>query len=411
MANSLQKKFGQSSWRIATREVEACVTETGGHLGPITFRIRKKKIQPFAIAPWAEEKIPKNLPAVLKVLQGDFFAMPFGGNETAFKGEHHLPHGETANAKWKCESIGADNLHLSLKTKVRSGRVDKHIFLRAGHTAVYQRHIITNMKGAMSLGHHAMLQFPTAAGSGRLSTSRFLRGHVAPLPLENSADLGRSFLKSGSVFRSLEKVPTQNGDWTDLSIYPARRGFDDLVLLEADIRQPLAWTAVTFPTKGYVWFALKDPRVLRQTILWMSNGGRRYAPWNRRHINVIGLEEVTSYFHYGLAESAKRNSLTTNGAQTCHHLQTKKPLVVNYIMAVAAIPSRFDRVAKILPASDKQSVRLISQSGKSVNVLLALEFLGEIGAQASRMRVSILSDSTTRRRDACAPKDCAPIKT
>ncbi|MEP6664344.1 MAG: hypothetical protein ABJC04_11850, partial [Verrucomicrobiota bacterium] len=163
------------------------------------------------------------------------------------------------------------------------------------------------------------------------------------------------------------------------------------------------WTAVTFPTKGYVWFALKDSCVLRQTILWLSNGGRRYAPWNRRHVNVMGLEEVTSYFHYGLAESAKKNPLTAKGAQTCYHLQTKKPLVVNYIMAVAAIPSGFDRVAKISPSFDQQSVQLISRSGQSVSVPVALEFLGEIGAKASRLRVSTSRETPPRRRDACAP--------
>src|SRR5205085_926832 len=138
-------KFGQPSWRISTCDVEAFVTETGGHLGPVTFRIGGKKIQPFAIAPWAEETTPRNLPAMLK--------------------------------------------------------------------------------------------FSEASGSGRLSTSRFLRGHVAPKPWENPAAGGYSCLKSGSVFRSLEKVRTQDGGWTDLTAYPTRRGFEDLVLLETDLRQ------------------------------------------------------------------------------------------------------------------------------------------------------------------------------
>ncbi len=146
MSKRLQVKFGRRSWRIATREVEAFVTETGGHLGPVTFRIGKKRIQPLAIAPWAEEKTAKNMLPLLKVLRGDFFCMPFGGSEKAFKGERYPSHGETANEKWKCESIGADSLHLSLKTKVCFGRADKHIFLRAAHTAVYQRHIISSMK-------------------------------------------------------------------------------------------------------------------------------------------------------------------------------------------------------------------------------------------------------------------------
>jgi hypothetical protein len=41
-----------------------------------------------------------------------------------------------------------------------------------------------------------------------------------------------------------------------------------------------AWTAVIFPEQRYVWFALKNPRLLR------SNGGRHYAPWHGRHVSV-----------------------------------------------------------------------------------------------------------------------------
>ena len=57
----------------------------------------------------------------------------------------------------------------------------------------------------------------------------------------------------------------------------------------SDTRLPFAWTAVAFPQQRQVWFALKDPRLLRATIFWISNGGRYYPPWNGRHRNVMGL--------------------------------------------------------------------------------------------------------------------------
>ena len=133
---------------------------------------------------------------------------------------------------------------------------------------------------------------------------------------------------------------------------------------------------MTFPAEGYVWFALKDPRVLRQTVFWLSNGGRHYAPWNGRHVNVLGLEEVTAYFHYGLAESAKKNPLSAVGVPTCFTLNARTPLTVNYIMAVAPIPKGFDRVAQILPTADGRSVRLVSRSGGKVRVPIDLNFLG-----------------------------------
>jgi hypothetical protein len=375
MKPKLKIKQGQPSWRVTNAAVEAFVTETGGHLGPVTFKVGAKKIQPFSVAPWAEEKTGSKLLSILKVLRGDFFCLPFGGNAAKFRGEQHPVHGETANGRWRLEFAAASTLHLSLKTKIRAGRVDKHIFLRPGQTAVYQRHIINGMSGPMSLGHHAMLKFPDSGGL--VATSRFVHGEVAPVPQEQPAAGGYSCLKVGGKFRSLTKVPLADGGFTDLTVYPAHRGFEDFVMLVSDLRQAFAWTAVTFPDEGYVWFALKDPRVLRETLFWLSNGGRHYAPWNGRHINVLGLEEVTAYWG-GLAESVKQNPLSTKGYATCHHLDPKAPLTVNYLMAVAAIPKGFDRVKSIQPAKDGQSVKLTSHSGRRLVALVDLNFL-ELG--------------------------------
>ena len=79
-------------------------------------------------------------------------------------------------------------------------------------------------------------------------------------------------------------------------------------MVVSDAALPLAWTAVAFPRERFVWFALKDPKVLGGTVLWMSNRGRHYPPWSSRHLNVMGLEEVTANFHLGLAASAAAES-------------------------------------------------------------------------------------------------------
>jgi hypothetical protein len=123
-----------------------------------------------------------------------------------------------------------------------------------------------------------------------------------------------------------------------LSRYPARRGFEDLATIVHDDRVPFAWTAVTFAAEGYVWLTLKDPRVLRQTIFWISNGGRHYAPWSGRHVDVMGVEDVTSYFHEGLAASAAPNAFTRAGWPTAVRLSPHRPTVVNSVMVVVRVP-------------------------------------------------------------------------
>ncbi len=180
-------------------------------------------------------------------------------------------------------------------------------------------------------------------------------------------------LKPGAGFRSLESVPLMTGGSADLTHYPARRGYEDLVMITADPTLPFAWNAVTFPRERYVWFALRDPRILRHTILWMSNGGRHYAPWNGRHTSVLGIEDTTSYFHAGLAESAKPNPLSRRGIPTTLNLSRKMPTVVSTIMAVAAIPAGFDRVKEI--RATKEGVELIADSGKQSACSLDLGFL------------------------------------
>jgi hypothetical protein len=370
---------GQPSWRLASAEVEAFVTELGGHLGPVTFDRQRRKLRPYSVAPWAEEPTEPSLLPLLKALRGDFFCLPFGGNATPFGRERHPVHGETANARWRCRSLetkaGRTCLHLSLVPKVRPGRVDKRIWLMDGQNTIYSQHVVSGMSGPMNLGHHAMLKFPDAPGSGLVATSRFVYGQVFPGALEQPEEGGYSCLKAGAEFRSLQKVPTLDGGTTDLSRYPARRGFEDLVMLVSAAKGPLAWTAVTFPRDRYVWFALKDPRVLRGTIFWLSNGGRHYAPWNGRHLGVLGLEEVTSYFHVGLAESARKNPLSRKGYPTCVTLNPRKPLVVNYIMGVAAIPAGFDRVAAIQPTRAGEAIVLKSASGRRAEAAVDISFL------------------------------------
>lgn len=371
--------FGQPSWRFATSYVEAYLTRQGGHLGPVSFHFDNRTVVPYALCPWAEENIPGDLPSVLKVLRGDFFCMPFGANDTAFGTEHHPPHGESANRAWKLETIFREGdvvtLCASLDTSVRSGHIDKQISLCEGHHAIYVRHIVSGMSGQMSLGHHAMLKFPQTVGSGIISTSPFLYAQTAPQPIESPQNQGYSLLQPDSCFTSLSAVPTITGELTDLSRFPARKGFEDLVMLVSDPSADLSWTAVTFPEEGYVWFALKDPLVLKQTVFWLSNGGRYYSPWNGRHTSVMGLEEVTSYFHYGISQSAEQNTLTDRGYETCLHLDSEASLDVRYIMAVAEIPDGFSHVKTIRADTGRGGVLLESINGKQVDVKLNLDFL------------------------------------
>ncbi len=375
--------LGQPSWPLVSDRVEALLSRQGGHLAPVTFRLRgKKTVQPYAIAPWALETIDAAEPPLARVMRGDFFCMPFGANKLPYRGRRDLPHGETANARWHFESLTADRalrqstLHCSLALTVRPGRVDKRLSVRAGQTAMYCEHVLSGMNGPMSMGHHATLRCPGREGAGRLSFSAFRRGYTFPEPLERPEKRGYSTLRPDATFTDLTRVPTITGEWADISRYPARRGFEDIVLLATDpAAAPFAWTAIAFPEDGYVWFALKDVATLPSTLLWMSNGGRHYPPWNGRHVDTLGLEEVSSYFAHGLAESVRPSALTNDHVPTHHRLNPRQPLTIRYIMAVEAIPRDFERVADIESIPGRAGVTLVSDTGHRVLAAVDSGFL------------------------------------
>jgi hypothetical protein len=373
----MRKIAGQPSWVLSSDCVEAAVTESGGHLGPVTFSVGDRKIEPFHTAPFAEEKSAQDLPALLQSLRGDFFCLPFGGNEMPWRGEQHPLHGETANANWKFIDLKTEDnlvdLKLACQTTVRPLRVEKLIRLRKGESAVYCRHAVIGGTGPMNFGHHAMLKFPAYEGSGRISTSPISFGQVYPGHFEDPVKGGYTSLKPGAEFASLDRVPLAVGGDADLTRYPAREGFEDLVMVSSTPGTDFAWTAVTFQDEGFVWFALKDPRVLVSTILWHSNGGRHYPPWNGRHRFVLGLEEVTSHFHDGLAQSARKNSLNARGISTVVKLNPHQPLIVNLIMAVAEVPKRFEKVTRIVP--EPGGVIIHGAAKQNVRVALDLNFL------------------------------------
>lgn len=376
MTRRTERIFGQPSYVVETGAVRAAVTARGGHLAPVEFRGRGPMVSPYAIAPWWNERQPSTLPTILRALRGDFFCLPFGGNATPYQGEQHPLHGETANATWRFKGVleGARGrgLTLTLRTHARRGRVVKHVVLVEGQESVYCQHRVEGMRGAMCFGHHATLYFAESAPA-RIALAPFVYGQVFPGPFERPEAGGYSILKPGAEFRTLHEVPLATGGTDDLSPYPARRGYEDLVTVASDPSQPVGWTVAAVPAQGYLWFALKDPRVLRQTVMWLSNGGRHYPPWNGRHTNVIGLEEVTAYFHLGLAESAGPNPWRARGLDTSVDLNPRQPLHVNYIMGIARIPETFRQVVRVEAADDH--VTFTDEADQKVHVPTHVDFV------------------------------------
>jgi hypothetical protein len=360
---------GAPSFVLRTPEVELAVTRTAGHLAPVRFHLGGLTASPFSLSPWTPSQPDPSLPNLLTYLRGDFLCLPFGGQA---KGP---PHGDVANADWTLVAQTPTRLTLRQIGADTGATVTKSLSLVPGHHAVYAEHVIENLVGRWNYGNHPVLDLSAVpAGGARVATSAFRWGSVYPGEFSNPTNGEAGLLRPNARFSDLTAVPTKSGADTDLTRYPARPGYDDLIMLvnaPATEEQPFAWTAVTFP--GYVWFQLKDVGDFPATLFWLSNGGRPGHPWESRHLGRLGLEEVCSHFCDGV-DVAREDRLGSEGIPTTREFRPHESVRLPIIQAAAAVGQSFGQVRSITPAGPSH-VQIVGENGQSLDVPLNWGFL------------------------------------
>ncbi|HAK46486.1 MAG TPA: hypothetical protein DCO79_11285 [Spirochaeta sp.] len=367
---------GQKSWLIENDSVKLYLTEFAGHMAPVTFFCdTDSPVEPYYINPWAEESPDMSgQSGVLLPLRGDFFCLPFGG-DNKWRGESHPPHGDVQEDNWKLESFSnSDNMTeavFSFDMKTRPGRVVKTLTLKDGENNIYTADRIEGFAGPACPGHHA-----TFHGN---SEKHISMGPMKAGFTNNNSSNGCGgdeyySLAGFEKFDSLKKVPTiwKEEPFADCSIFPAREGFIDILQVFIDDTADFAWTAAVVPEEGYLWFALKNPKILPSTVIWMENRGRHGAPWNGRNC-CIGIEDVCSHLADGLSVSAGGNELNRQGLKTSIMLTDDNPTTVKYVQGIVRIPDGFDRVGSVEKIDD--GIKLISENGKTVLTRVDLSFI------------------------------------
>lgn len=349
----METVFSEPSYRLESDRVTAFVTAAGAHLGPVTFRLDGLEVTPFSVAPWAGEPDAVGLPPILRVLRGDFFCLPFGEASPA------PIHGHPANDGWEVLDEKPHHLELALTVPFPNGRVRRTVAIHPHEAAIYHEAWLTGFDGQVCFGTHPMLRF---SSPGVVSLAPYAFGLTFPGEFESPAAGGACALGPGVRLARLEEVPTRAGDVTDLTRFPAREGFDDLVMVATQPGTELGWTAVAFPEEGWFWIALRDARVLTATMLWFSNRGRHYAPWNGRHGPVMGLEDLTAYFNLGLEASRTPNPISDAGVPTSRLLGPHDSLSVRTIQAVHRLPGKEGRISRVTPVSGGVEVAFLDGS-------------------------------------------------
>ncbi|MCU0795101.1 MAG: hypothetical protein MUF31_04115 [Akkermansiaceae bacterium] len=350
---------GCESVEIASDQVRVHVTLVGG-MSTAVFQVEGREVSPYSLSPWKPSEVSPDLPGLLRVLRGEFLCLPFGPQTDG------PPHGAGANEEWSVKSHDATSLDLAMHAADTGASLVKSYQVREGESAIYYDYRISGLSGSWSYGTHPILDASKLPeGSARVSVSPFRMASVYPGWFSNPDAGERQALQPSARFDDLTAVPLLAGGTTDLTRWPARRGFDDLVMMvnePATESQPFAWSAVVMD--GYVWIALKSPADFPATLFWMSNGGRDAEPWNGRHLGRIGIEEVCSHFCDSVDRS-REDLLANEGIPTTREFHAHETCRLGMIHLVASVPKGFDLVKSVTPVGDS-TVRITDSHGTQV---------------------------------------------
>jgi hypothetical protein len=349
---------------IAAEGIALTLDLAVGHIRSFEIECDGRRLRPLHTAPWVEDRAitdDPHLPPGLKFLSGDFFCAPFGKSDV----EEAPAHGWPANSAWQFLSENrhgdATTARFLLERTVMGARLMKEITLRDGHPFAYQRHVFEGGHGAVSVASHAMTRF---AGKGRLSFSPKTFGELPAVQQEPDPKRGRSVFAQSARFSDLSTLPLADGRTVDLHHYPVAQRHEDFVMLVEARGASLGWTAAIRPDGGDILLSIKNPSDFPVTFLWFSNGGRDYAPWNGRHVGVLGIEEARAYLAAGHAASIAPNQLSKSGIPTCLALKPDGSVSVRHIIGSVPLPAGWNTVGSIEPT--KRTLRVTSTDGQTV---------------------------------------------
>lgn len=312
---------------IDARGITVQFVARGGVLRQFTVEDEGAAISPLHHAPWSPWEVPSDAPPHQSWLGGDFLAAPMGPGPDGL-------HGRTANGDWQVMPAGHGTLRAVLDGAVQGATVVKELSLGDGHPFVYQRHVFIGGHYGLPVSNHAMISVPNGA---KLSFSRKRWWETPGEPLETTQ--GRSALAYPRRAEDGAEFPGADGNPVNLHRYPWGGRHEDFVSGVEDPASALGWTAVVRPTEGDLVLSLKNARMLPLTMLWHSNGGRDYAPWNGRHCGCLGVEEGAALPVLGLSSRETPDPLTAAGQPALVTLDPQGTVELRHVLGAIRWPS------------------------------------------------------------------------
>lgn len=325
------------AWSHGTVTVETL----GGMLGPTLFVLPDgRQIAPFHIAPWFDGDEAGDQPGVLQRLRGEWPCVPFGvsSDRPAKDGwpasiaagqVDRNPHGYGSNHHWEWLDDARDALALSIDYPADHpiSRLERWVTPVPGRPAL-DFHLKVHVRAdcTLPIGLHPTFRLPDAPGTMQLDITA---SAAATFPGVVDAS---SIFSPGQIFTDWHKVPVAAGGTLDPSRLPLQHQTEELLqLLEAGGKASLRNHSENYQVT-LKWNSIHFPDLL----LWISNRGRRHAPWNGRHL-ALGVEPVCSAFDLGCEISAKPNPINKKGTPTAHAFRAGEVFETRYRISVAPL--------------------------------------------------------------------------
>lgn len=320
---------------------EATMQSLGAMLAPIVFRLPSgREVQPMQIAPWADEPGAAELPGVLRRLRGEWPCAPFGVTPDSvpsdwpqgLRGEAgEEAHGYGSNNEWALGQSpdGALTAHIDYPATSPIRRLERRVAASAGEARVkIELTIVTRRACRLPIGLHPTFRLPAETGAARLDPGAHDAVWTYPLDISPTATL----FAPNSRGVGIEAVPAIGGGARDATRLPFVEDSENLLMLTGARGR----CALDNTGEGYRVVLEWNPAHFPSLMLWMSNRGRQFAPWNGRHL-ALGVEPVCAPFDLGTAFANAETPLSSAGVATGIALDPDAPFKTRYSISVEEI--------------------------------------------------------------------------
>ncbi|GAB5097758.1 hypothetical protein [Caballeronia sp. HLA56] len=284
-------------WTLKWDHGEATVQAMGGMLAPVRFDLGAgRSVSPLHVAPWGDDPA---WPGLMRALRGEWPCLPFGtidvppdlppGFETR-QPDDEWRHGFSSNHMWQCveQTPHRIALHVDYPEDHAVQNLSRVIEASPDEASLTVS-LTVRVRRDITLPFALHPTFAVPEQGVEILACSYRAVHTYPVAIEPNY----SRIVTNRTFASHTALETKDGSF-DVSRLPLPVVTEELVQLEACeppfvLRYPadraevrLDWNTADFP----------------DAVLWISNGGRDYAPWAGKNF-ALGVEPVNGFFDLG----------------------------------------------------------------------------------------------------------------